>query len=52
VTLRRGAETDLGRGDVWKCNIKMKLAKNDVSVWTGFIWLTVGVRGGLLRKLY
>jgi hypothetical protein len=51
VTLCRGAETVLGRGDLWKDNIKMKLAKHDVLVWAGFVWLGEGVRGGRLRKL-
>lgn len=52
MTLCRGAETVLGRGDLWKDNIKMKLAKHNVSVWAGFVWLRVGVRRGLLRKLH
>jgi hypothetical protein len=31
----------------WKDNIEMDLKQDEV-VWTGFVWLRVGIGGGLL----
>jgi hypothetical protein len=32
----------------WEGNIKMDLRETWLKVWTGFIWLGTGTRGGLL----
>jgi hypothetical protein len=32
----------------WKIILKWSLKKKDMSVWTGFKWLRIGSKGGLL----
>jgi hypothetical protein len=42
----RGNSEDLGVDG--KIILKWILRKQDAGVWTGFIWLRIGTRGGLL----
>jgi hypothetical protein len=34
------------RGCIWEDNIKMDLGEIELGVWTGFIWLKIGISAG------
>jgi hypothetical protein len=38
-----------GQRRKWEDKIKIKFKKSFVSVWTGFIWLRLGLKSGILR---
>jgi hypothetical protein len=35
----------------WEDNIKIYLGETDVRVWTGFMWLRIGLVGALVNKV-